>query len=154
MYDFTFDEQGNLFGANNDGLSMRSRAHESLYHITEGANLGYPEYGTFDTVPTEEEILNPLWTLDHSGSTGVETTDKLDGDVQDGVLVGSSSAGDIAFVPVEREDGGVYAPELLGDEPTVIELNDSPIILEAGPNGSLWVGSTGRDDLLSIYQPS
>jgi len=154
MYDFTFDEQGEMFGANNDGMSMRSRAHESLYHITEGANLGYPEYGTFDSVPTEEEILNPLWTLDHSGSTGVETTDKLDGDTQEGVLVGSSSAGDIAFVPIERENGGVYVPELLGEEPTAIELNDSPIILEAGPEGSLWVGSTGRDDLLSLYQPS
>ena len=154
MYDFTFDEQGEMFGANNDGMSMRSREHEALYHITEGANLGYPEYGTFDSVPTEEEILNPLWTLDHSGSTGGETTDKLDGDTQEGVLIGSSSTGDIAFVPIEREDGGVYVPELLGDEPTAIELNDSPIILEAGPDGSLWVGSTGRDDLLSLYQPS
>lgn len=79
------------------------------------------------------------------------TTGKLDGDTQDGII-GSSSAGGVAFLLVERENGGMCVPELLSNESTVIELNDSPIMLEADPNGSLCIGSTGRDDLRSLYQ--
>ena len=149
VYDLAFDEQGNLFGANNDGMSLRSKVWESLCLITEDADFGYPEYGTFDYSPSNEDIRDPLWTLDGVSSTGVETTDKIG--YRNGVVVGLSSK--IAFVPIERGENGVFVPEFLRPEPTIIELNSRPIIVEAGPDGFLWVGSTGSDDMLSIYEP-
>ncbi len=147
VYDITFDRHGHLFGANNDGMSMRSKVWESLLHITDGADFGYPEYGTFDAAPPGEESTEPLWVLDGIQSTGVETTDELG--ARDGVVV--ALAGKVVFVPLERGADGVYVPEFLRPEPTVIELSDTPIIVEAGPEGYLWVGSTGSDDRLSLF---
>lgn len=150
VYDLTFDQQGNLFGANNDGMSMRSKVWESLLHITDGADFGYPEYGTFDSSPPEDDVTDPLWILDGVQSTGVETTDKLD--MTDGVVVGL--AGKIAFVPIGRDEDSVYVPEFLRPEPSVIEPNGNPIVVEAGPDGALWVGSVGRDDVFTLYEPA
>lgn len=149
VYDLTFDQHGNLYGANNDGMSMRSTVWESLLHITDGADFGYPEYGTFDPSPPGVEVTDPLWVLDGVQSTGVETTDKLN--AEDGIVVGV--AGKVAFVPIERGKGGVYVPEFLRPEPTVIEPDGPPIVVEAGPDGSLWIGSIGRDDTFSLYEP-
>jgi glucose/arabinose dehydrogenase len=147
VYDITFDQQGNLFGANNDGMSTRSKVWESLCHITEGAHFGYPEYGTFDDPPADTTVRDPLWILDGLQSTGVETTDTFAD--RDGVVVGLR--GKVVFVPIERGEDSVYVPEFLRTEPTVIEMNDDPIILEASPDGYLWVGSTGRYDRLTLY---
>lgn len=149
VYDITFDQQGNLFGGNNDGMSMRSKVWEALLHITDGADFGYPEYGTFEPGPADESVTDPLWVLDGVQSTGVETTDKL-GSV-DGVVVGL--AGKIAFVPIGYGEEGVYVPEFLRPEPSVIEPAGNPIVLEAGPDGSLWVGAVGRDDTFTLYEP-
>jgi glucose/arabinose dehydrogenase len=153
VYDITFDEQGNLFGANNDGMSMRSRVYESLCHITEGAHFGYPEYGTFDSVPSEAEVQSPLWTLNGVGSAGIETTDTFDADVRNGVIVGMFNK--VGFVPVEREDGGVYVPDLSDEEPTIIDTGGAmPIVVESGPDDFLWIGSTAGNDLLTRYKPA
>jgi glucose/arabinose dehydrogenase len=148
VYDLTFDRRGNLFGANNDGMSLRSKVWESVCHITEGANFGYPEYGTFESAPGDTDVEDPLWTLDGVGSTGLEATDKL-GDT-DGVVVGLS--GKVVFVPIEHGSNGVFVPEFLRPEPTIIELTGRPLIVEAGPDEGLWVGSTGREDRLSLYR--
>jgi glucose/arabinose dehydrogenase len=150
VYDITFDRHGNLFGANNDGMSTRSKVWESLLHITDGADFGYPEYGTFDPGPPDEDVTDPLWTLDGVQSTGVETTDELG--AEDGVVVGL--LGKIAFVPIERGEDGVYVPEFLRPEPSVIEPDGPPIVVEAGPDGSLWVGTVGRDDTFTLYEPA
>lgn len=149
VYDLAFDRRGNLFGANNDGMSVRSKVWESLCLLTDDANFGYPEYGTFDEGPADVEIRDPLWVLDGIQSTGVETTDSMD--YRDGVVVGL--IGKVVFVPLDRGEDGVYVPDFLRPEPTVIELSDDPIIVEAGPDGLLWVGSTGADDTLSVYRP-
>lgn len=148
VYDLTFDRHGNLFGANNDGMSIRSKVWESLLHITEGAYFGYPEYGTFDASPPDVEVADPLWVLDGVQSTGVETT----GDIadRDGVVVGL--AGKAVFVPLERGEAGVYVPEFLRPEPTLAEFDGAPIIVESGPESSLWIGSSGREDRLSVYR--
>lgn len=148
VYDITFDQRGNLFGANNDGMSTRSKVWESLLHITDGADFGYPEYGTFDTSPPDEHVTDPLWTLDGVQSTGVETTDELG--AAEGVVVGLVDK--IAFVPIEQGEDGVHVPEFLRPEPTVIEPDGPPIVIEAGPDGSLWVGSIGRDDTFTVYE--
>jgi len=150
VYDLTFDQHGNLFGANNNGMSMRSKVWESLLHITDGADFGYPEYGTFDSTPPDETVTDPLWVLEGVQSTGVETTGDL-GTVE-GVVVALIDR--IAFVPTARDDGDVYVPEFLREEPTVIEPAGVPLVVEAGPDGALWVGSIGRDDTFTLYEPA
>lgn len=150
VYDLTFDQHGNLFGANNDGMSMRSKVWESLLHITDGADFGYPEYGTFGSSPPDGDVTDPLWVLDGVQSTGVETTDKLG--AEDGIVV--ALAGKVAFVPIRRGEDGVYVPEFLRPEPSIIEPDGIPIVVEAGPDGSLWVGSIGQDDTFTLYEPA
>jgi glucose/arabinose dehydrogenase len=147
VYDIAFDQDGDLYGADNNGMSRRSKVWSALYHIAEGAHFGYPEYGTFDSGPSEEELHEPLWILEGLSPTGIETTDKI-GDRQ-GVVVGL--IGQVVFVPIEKDDDRVFVPEFLRPEPTIIELTNRPMIVEAGPDGNLWVGSTGINDTLSIY---
>ncbi|WP_224830009.1 PQQ-dependent sugar dehydrogenase [Saliphagus infecundisoli] len=150
VYDLTFDQDGNLFGANNDGMSMRSKVWESLLHITDGADFGYPEYGTFGSSPSGEDVTDPLWILDGVQSTGVETMDKLG--AEDGIVV--ALANKIAFVPIGRGEDGVCVPEFLRPEPSIIEPDGIPIVVEAGPDGLLWVGSIGQDDTFTLYEPA
>jgi glucose/arabinose dehydrogenase len=147
VYDIAFDRDGNLYGAENDGMSVRSKVWPSLYHITEDAYFGYPEYGTFDAGPSGEDAQDPLWVLDGVSPTGIETADKVG--ARDGVVVGLTDK--VVLVPIERGDEGVFVPEFLRPEPTITELDNRPMIVEAGPDGDLWVGSTGITDTLSVY---
>lgn len=147
VYDIAFDQHGNLYGAENDGMSLRSKVWPVLYHITEDAYFGYPEYGTFDSGPPGEEIRKPLWTLDGASPTGIEAAGKVG--TREGVVVGLTNK--VVFVPVERGEEEVFVPEFLRPEPTIIELTNRPMIVEAGPDGDLWIGSTGVSDTLSIY---
>lgn len=148
VYDLTFDEAGNLYGANNDGMSMRSKVWEALLHIDDGDDFGYPEYGTFDSSPGD--VTDPLAVFDTAQSTGVETTDKIG--AGPGVVVGLLDK--IAYVPIERGDDSVYVPRFYDSPPTVIEPGGPPIVVEAGPDDRLWVGSIGRDDLFTLYEPT
>ena len=147
VYDIAFDQDGDLYGADNNGMSRRSKVWSALYHIADGADFGYPEYGTFDSGPSEAELHEPLWILEGLSPTGIETTDKIGG--RQGVVVGLIEQ--VVFVPIDKNDGRVFVPEFLRPEPTVIELTNRPLIVEAGPDGNLWVGSTGINDTLSIY---
>ena len=150
VYDLTFDQQGNLFGANNDGMSKRSKVWESLLHITDGADFGYPEYGTLGSSPSGSDVTDPLWVFDDVQSTGVEATDNLG--ARDGVVV--ALLGGVVFVPLRHGEQGAYVPEFLREESTVIEPTGTPIVVEAGPNDALWVGSIGRDDTFTLYEPA
>jgi len=150
VYDLAFDGHGNLFGANNDGMSTHSKVWESLLHITEGADFGYPEYGTFGANPPDGSVSDPLWALDGVQSTGVETTGKLG--APDGVVVALMNK--IVFVPLGRDGEDVYVRDFLRPEPSVIEPTGTPIVVEAGPEGALWVGTIGRDDTFTLYDPA
>lgn len=71
---------------------------------------------------------------------------------EDGIVV--ALADKIAFVPIGRDEDGVYVPEFLRPEPSIIEPDGIPIVVEAGPDGSLWVGSIGQDDTFTLYEPA
>ena len=70
IYDLTFDPQGRLYGADNDGKTRAGWRREEALEIHAGAYYGYPAEGTF--APYVRPRAPGLWALDAVGSAGVE----------------------------------------------------------------------------------
>ena len=69
-YDLTFDPEGRLYAADNDGDTRRGWRREEIVAIRDGANYGYPFDGTFAPYTTRTDP--PLWVTHTKGSAGVE----------------------------------------------------------------------------------
>jgi hypothetical protein len=70
VYDVAFDEDGRLYGADNDGQTRAGWRREEVLQIRRGAYYGYPFEGTF--APYARPRALPLWVLETVGSAGVE----------------------------------------------------------------------------------
>jgi hypothetical protein len=70
VYDLGFDEDGRLYGADNDGQTRTGWRREEVLQIRRGAYYGYPFEGTF--APYTRPRALPLWVLETVGSAGVE----------------------------------------------------------------------------------
>ena len=70
VYDLAFDDDGRLYGVDNDGETRTGWRREEVLEIQDGANYGYPSDGTF--APYSRRTAPPLWLLDTAGSAGVE----------------------------------------------------------------------------------
>lgn len=126
IYSLTFDPDGRLYGADNDGQTARGWRHEQLLQIVEGADYGYPEHGTFDGAATSE----PLWLLDAAGSSGVAWS-ATSGAV--GVLVGS--AGRVDLIQLAIDDVGPYVADERAADTILQGLNGFVTGIEAVGDG-------------------
>jgi hypothetical protein len=69
VYGLTFDEEGRLFGVDNDGPTVRGWRAEELLEIREDLEYGYPFDGTFGR--PEVRTGFPIWALETKGSAGI-----------------------------------------------------------------------------------
>jgi hypothetical protein len=140
VYDISFDEDGHLYGTDNDGETGRSLQYDVLYHIEDDGFYGFPEYGTFDESGGDEEIEEPLWVFD-SWPSGMETAEKVG--YESGILAGLWKR--VVFVPLAKDDEGPYVPEPARD--ILLLRGDFPTIVNAGPNGRLYVSAFNKNEV-------
>ena len=140
VFQFTFDEEGNLFGAENDGPGARAWKLEEILHIKRGANYGFPYEGTFDKGVVRTD--GPLWIMSTVGSSGLEWAGRVG--LGAGLLLGSERR--IAHLALSRDDAGYYVRSR-NDLINLITLTAGNVtVLEAGPRpGQLLAGVYGSN---------
>jgi hypothetical protein len=150
VFDLEFDDQGGLWGADNDGATFRGfKAEEALY-ITQGADFGYPRVGTHDP----ERTSPPVSILPETrGAAGLEWAPRIG--MEPGLLIGSERK--VEYLPLTRDERGYYVTGQDATHPTKPVLratNGFVSVLEAGPEGRLWVGTYGfrLDSELAIFR--
>ena len=104
VYDLAFDDDGRLYGVDNDGETRTGWRREEVLEIQRGGNYGYPFDGTF--APYTRRTALPLWVLETVGSGGVEWL-RLDGSPT--LVVGSCARVDA--VRLAEADGAVTVNE-------------------------------------------
>lgn len=106
VYDLAFDEDGRLFGIDNDGETRGGWRHEEVLEIRNGADYGYPFDGTFG--PYTHRTVPALWTLETAGSAGIEWIRR---DGRPTLVVGSCDD----VYAVELDDSGAAVTVSEGD---------------------------------------
>ena len=138
VYDLTFDGDGNLFGADNDGPTLRGWRREEVVWIQRGEHFGYPTEGTFP--PYQIRDSAPLWVLDIVAPSGITWAGPTA--FGDGLFVGAQ--GTLVFVPLAREPGSgrpyVSAQYPLGVR-EVIAGTGWVTALDTTPGGRLVAGT-------------
>jgi hypothetical protein len=104
VYDLAFDDDGRLYGVDNDGETRAGWRREEVLEIRKGGDYGYPFEGTF--APHTRRRALPLWVLDTVGSAGVEWL-RLGGSPT--LVVGSCSRVDA--VELAEAEGAVMVNE-------------------------------------------
>jgi hypothetical protein len=135
VYDLTFDDKGNLYGADNNGSTARGWRDEEVLMIRRGANYGYPQEGSFG--PDRIQTDRPIWTLDTAGSAGIEWAGNLG--LGAGLLLGS--AGKIELLQLSNY-GGVLLPPGPWADYTLARVPGNVTSIEPGP---------GHTAIASIY---
>lgn len=138
VYDLTFDDKGNLYGADNNGSTLRGWREEQVLMIRHGANYGYPYEGSYG--PHRVQTDGPIWRLDSVGSAGIEWAGNVG--LGDGLLIGSESK-------VELLRLSKYGRALL---PSGAEA-DYPLARVAGYVTSIEPGPDNTA-IVSIYSPT
>ena len=105
VYDVSFDDDGRLYGVDNDGETRTGWRREEVLEIKKGANYGYPFDGTF--APSSRRTVVPLWVLDTVGSAGIEW---LRWEGQPTLVVGSCGSVDAITLAEAHGTGTVKAP--------------------------------------------
>ena len=136
IYGITFDNQGRLFGVDNDGNTLKGFRREEVLQIKHGAHYGYPFEGTFDTrsIRTDE----PIWIMDNaaSGSAGIAMA--ADVGLEPGLLIGGPH---LTYLPLSEDDSGLFVPSK-ADDPSINLMSRVGFftIVNAGPENRLFVG--------------
>jgi hypothetical protein len=150
IFDLEFDDQGGLWGADNDGATLRGFKAEEALFITRGADFGYPRFGTYDP----QRVTPPVSALPETrGSAGLEWAPRIG--MEPGLLIGSERK--VEFLPLTRDDHGYYVTGADATHPTRVILeatNGFVTVIEAGPDGKLWVGTYGFrvDSELAVFR--
>ncbi|HLF04166.1 MAG TPA: PQQ-dependent sugar dehydrogenase, partial [Dehalococcoidia bacterium] len=149
IYDLTFDDQGRLFAADNDGPTDRGFKREEVLAIRKGDHYGYPVEGTSD-IPHRVRTAPPLWVLSNtdSGSAGTEWAGEVG--VADGLFIGGPH---LKYLPILEDDRGYFVPASRDTEPGRILLDRQGFmtIVEAGPGRRLYVGVYGFTRTSDLY---
>lgn len=130
VYGLAFDEQGALYGVDNDGFTVGGWRREEVLRIAQGANYGYPFDGTFGTPTVRTD--GPIWLLSTPGSAGVAWRGRFG--LTPGLLVGG--CGQIQSVRLSD----------LGDGRSVESPGDIQLLAGEIP-GCVTVIAPGPDDL-------
>lgn len=149
VYDLEWDENGRLWGVDNDGPTFRGYRAEEVLQIKEGQNYGYPHEGTY--APYRVRTDGPVWAHtgpDVEGTAGIELSEKLD--LGTGILIGARS---LTYLPYSEDDSGLYAGtdfDIQGLE-VVFDRQGYFTIVEASGEGLLYVGVTGLSLQSNLY---
>jgi hypothetical protein len=115
VYGLAFDQDGELWGVDNDGEALNGWRAEELLQIKPGRHYGYPREGSFGALTVRDDFA--VWHVEGVGSAGVLWA----GDVGlgPGVLVGSF--GHISGISLTRL-GGEWAVYDRSSASTLVEL--------------------------------
>jgi hypothetical protein len=138
VYGLAFDDEGRLYGVENDGPSARGFEHEGILEITEAADFGFPSGGTFD--PSSSPKNRPFYLVDNeSGSAGLEWAGNVG--LPPGLLVGT--LGRVIYVGVERDQQGAYVDTEVATETLLDGLQGFVPVVRATPDHKLLVAVFG-----------
>lgn len=99
---------GRLYGADNDGDTIRGLWLEQLFELRHGVDYGYPEHGTFDTHRSPDAA--PLSLLPAGGSSAITWAEAAG--LPAGVLVGSLRQ--LGWVPFASDEVGPFVNDQRG----------------------------------------
>jgi hypothetical protein len=150
IFDLEFDDQGRLWGADNDGATLRGFKVEEALRIEQGDDFGYPRVGTYDP----ERVTPPVSALPEStGSAGLEWAPRIG--MEPGLLIGSERK--VEYLPLTQDERGFYVTGRDASHPTdvLVEARNGFVsVVEADLDGRLWVGTYGfrLDSELAIFR--
>lgn len=116
VYGLAFDDRGDLWGVDNDGPARSGWRTEELVRLDAGADLGFPDDGTFG--PWSRRTSGPQWTIDAVGSAGLAWAG--DAAMPPGIFTGSCGRIDHLALPDHAGRYGVIDEE--GQKPEVQEV--------------------------------
>jgi hypothetical protein len=102
IFDLATGPDGRLYGADNDGDTVRGLWLEQLFELRRGVDYGYPQHGTFDTSRSPDAA--PLTLLPAGGSSAIAWAE--DAGLPPGLLVGSLRQ--LGWVPLAMDKNGPY----------------------------------------------
>jgi glucose/sorbosone dehydrogenase len=116
VYGLAFDDNGRLYGVDNDGPTQGSWRREEVLEISRGADYGYPSDGTYAPylVPRDP----PLWVLDIVGSGGLAWVRRQDG----GSTLYIGSGAHLSALTLEEGNDGRLRVHGREDESQLLEL--------------------------------
>jgi hypothetical protein len=85
VYGLAFDEDGGLWGVDNDGETPTGWRAEEVLHIQRGRNYGYPSEGSFGALRVRDDFA--VWHAPGPGSAGIVWADRVG--LGPGLLIGS-----------------------------------------------------------------
>jgi hypothetical protein len=85
VYGLAFDDQGNLWGVDNDGETPAGWRAEEVLHIRPGRNYGYPYEGSFGQFKVRDDFA--VWHAQGTGTAGILWANELG--LGPGLLIGS-----------------------------------------------------------------
>jgi hypothetical protein len=141
VYGLTFDDDGHLYGVDNDGPTEGGYRAEEVIRFEQGAHYGYPTEGTYG--PFEVRTAGPLWTLRTNGSAGIAWAPRIG--LEPGVVVGSCSQ--VTYV---RFAVDASRPLFRTDERALINPRGCIPAVEAAPDGRLVI-ATINPNRLFVY---
>ena len=116
VYGLAFDDNGTLYGVDNDGPTRNGWRREEVLELRDGADHGYPEDGTFG--PYRRRNDGPLWPLDAVGAGGIAALAGTDDD-ETRLVTGTCTSVEL----VELHDvGGVRRVASKADVRRLLEL--------------------------------
>ncbi len=129
VYGLTFDDEGRLFGVDNDGPTQGGWRREEVLAISRGADYGYPWDGTYSPYRVSRDP--PLWVLDTVGTGGLAWIRRQDGEPT--LYIGSGAHLD-ALKLTEDDDGRVHVADR-EDETRLLELTGFVTAVQSIPGG-------------------
>ena len=142
VYGIVFDDDGKLYGVDNDGPTKSGYRAEEVIRFERGENYGYPEEGTYG--PFNVRTAGPLWTLRTNGSSGIEWAPRVG--LEPGLIVGSCFH--LMYVRL-REDSG--RPFWRNDEQELDDPRGCLPVVTAAPDGRLVI-ATINPSRLYVYR--
>lgn len=146
VYDLTFDEQGNLWGVDNDGPTLRGWRAEELLLIRPHGHYGYPYEGTF-APSIRRKIDPPVWILPGiAGSAAIEWAPRLG--LEPGIVDGSCAELTYITLPLDRRRSALtFRPSIR----SLIELPACVSVVKPGPDHTAVVGLYAGGGNPSLY---
>jgi hypothetical protein len=140
VYGIVFDDQGDLWGVDNDGETPSGWRAEEILHIRQGRNYGYPHEGSFGQFEVRDDFA--VWHAQGTGSAGILWADDLR--LGPGLLIGSCGWLDGLRLTDMR---GEWAVADRSDYARLLQLPGCVSDLEALGNSRVIVSVVGTDSL-------
>lgn len=138
VYDLAFDDEGRLYGVDNDGPTSRGWRMEEVLNFKKGADYGHPFEGTFD--PRKNRTDDPVWVIDINGSAGIEWAGNVG--LEPGLLVGGVNQLVYVEFDVNEHAEDVFSDTQVGVT-QLVEISGFVTVAEALANDQLIIAVFG-----------